>query len=128
VGVEDLRAGLERALAHEVDQPRHRLALVHGVDDHALEARHETDSLYGLLVNDAVDAGVPSIKQDNLVVGEFATEFDGLRRALGDALDLPPSLFDGGWSVDADDVLSAPGVREAPQSCPPGSNPPPSRR
>ena len=66
--VEHPRAGLDPAVAHEVDQRRHRLSLVDRVGQHPLEPGAEADRLDRLRVGDAVGAGVPLVEEHDLVV------------------------------------------------------------
>ena len=60
------------AARHHVDQPRHRLPLVHRVGDHPLEAAGQADRLQRLLVRDAVRAGVVALVEHDLVVAQVA--------------------------------------------------------
>ena len=56
------------AAADEVDQGRHRLALVHRVDDHAFKASDEPDGIQGRVDRDAVIRSGPTLENGDLVV------------------------------------------------------------
>lgn len=60
VGVKDVRALRDLAAADQVDQGGHGLALVYGVEDHALESAGEPDRVEGGVDRDAVQVAGPS--------------------------------------------------------------------
>src|SRR5581483_7009830 len=96
------RARSDAPGAHEVDQRRHRLPLVHRVGDHTLEPRAEPDRVDRLRVRDAVRACVPLVEQDHVVSIELATQTDRLAGAARDAKDLRVRLLDCRRTVDAE--------------------------
>src|SRR3954454_20200467 len=68
VRVEHRRVARDLAARDEVDHSGHRLPLVDGVGDHALEAAGEPDRLERLLVRDAVRTRVVALVEEDLVV------------------------------------------------------------
>src|SRR6516225_10055321 len=54
MGVEHLRSVREEALPHQIDHALHRLSLIHGVGDHALESRAKSDRFFGRVGRNAV--------------------------------------------------------------------------
>src|SRR5262249_17751535 len=88
---------------HEVDEARHRLPLVHGVGDHALEAARQADRLERALVGDAVGAGVVPVVENDLGVAQLAPDVDQVGCATRDARHLLEGLLWLGRSVDPDD-------------------------
>ena len=79
-------------IIREVDEARHRFALVHGVRDHPLEAPHESHRIERRLVRDAVDPGVVALVELDLVIAEVALEPDQGGGPAGDPADLLSSL------------------------------------
>ena len=89
-----VRVGRDVAGRHQVDQARHRLALVDRVEDHALEARSEPHRLVGRLDGDAVVVTRPALEHRDLVVAQLASDPDELGGVPGDAGDLVAGLVD----------------------------------
>src|SRR5579859_3411466 len=71
VGVEHGGVGWYLSATHQIDEARHGLALVDRVGDHALRARGEPHRVEGGAVGDAVDAGVVTLVEEDVVGGQL---------------------------------------------------------
>jgi hypothetical protein len=87
---------------HQVDEPGHRLSLVHRVDDHAFQAPGRPDRVQRRLHRDAVVVPGPALEHGDLVVPQLPAQADELGGVPGDLLDLSPGLPDPGRRVDPD--------------------------
>src|SRR5699024_12719447 len=81
------------AVADEVEQSGHRLALVDGVEDDALELCGGADGLDRRLVGDSVGRACPAGADVDLGVGDLAAEPDVLCGGVRDPLDLGVRLL-----------------------------------
>ena len=122
VRVQHARPRLDPTVADEIDERRHRLSLVHRIGEHPFEAGTEPDCLDRLSVGDPIGAGVPLIEQDDLAVGERATEADRLGGSAGNPRDLIPCLLDGRRAVDAEHRAFVSPARRSRRSFRPASS------
>src|SRR5690606_32571333 len=104
VGVEHVLAAADLAPVDQVDQPGHRLPLVHRVGDHALGARGQSHGFHRGVVGNAVDPGVVAPVGHDLLVAEIGLPPDAVGGVAGDAADLLARLRRLGRRVDADDA------------------------
>src|SRR5262245_9051464 len=94
-------------------EARHRLPLVHGIRQHALEARGEPDRLQRPVIRDAVDPGVVPVVEEDLAVEELATHADELGRPARDAAHLLERLLGLRGGIDPEDSARTGLVSEA---------------
>src|ERR671911_1017257 len=100
--VQDGRVAADLTGADEVDEARHRLSLVDGIDDHCLETAGEADSLDRRLDGDAVAVACPALEHGYFVVTQVSAEVDERGGVAGDPGDLIACLVHGGRGVDAE--------------------------
>ena len=107
VGIEHGGVLADVAGRDQVDQPGHRLPLVDGVDDHALEPAGELDGVDRRLDRDAVPVTGPALEHGDLVVAQVASEADQVGCVARDPAHLGAGLVEGRGGVDADDPAGA---------------------
>src|SRR5580693_2004014 len=78
MGVQHGGVRTDPAGADQVDEPGHRLALVHRVDDHALQAAGKPDRVQRGAHRDAVVVPGPARQHGDLVVPQVAAQADEL--------------------------------------------------
>src|SRR5579862_549158 len=123
VGVEHGGVLVDPAGADQVDEPGHRLALVHRVDDHAFQATAQPDRVQRRPDRDPVVVPGPSRQHGDLAIPQFPAEPDQPGGVPRDLLDLGPGLLDPRRRVDAENLPRAALTRNVLKAGEPGDHP-----